>query len=124
MSMPVFKVAEGGNMEVVFIELEDVLFFTVNKSKLYVQTTEGLYHLPSSLEDCALIEGFEKLDRPYVVQTKHIEHMDDKYNIVYFGPDRRYQCTVSSANMQKARALVRDRVKIQIAPSKGSPHAT
>jgi DNA-binding LytR/AlgR family response regulator len=124
MSMPVIKWNEGGKAEVVFVDVEDVLFFTVNKSKLCVQTLDGLYYLPSSLEDCALIEGFEKLDRPYVVNTGKVMDIDEKYNIVYFSEDRRLQCTVSTANMERAKQLLRDKVPIQLTIKDRPPEPT
>lgn len=124
MSMPVIKVDEGGKATVAFIELEDILFFTVNKSKLCVQTVHGLYHLPSSLEDCAMIEGFEKLDRPFVIQTHKMHTIDEKYNIVYFSEDRKLHCTVSNANMERAKQLLQQKSKLKLASRPRPPQAT
>lgn len=106
MKMPVIKEKEGKKTKLEFIDLKDILYFTVNKSRIIVQTAEGTYTLPSSLEDCAMIAGFEKLDRPYVVQMEKVADIDEQYNIVYFDSEKKLRCTVASSKVVRTKKML------------------
>lgn len=86
----VLKINEDGDTKLVSIQLSDVLYMSVDGTKLVFYTEDGAYQQISSIQEFEKhLKGyhFEKLDRPYLVNMNKIRKFDPDLRLVYFQED-------------------------------------
>ena len=79
--MPAFKKNSNGD-EVTWVDIhKDLLIMTIDSGDLVIETREGTYILPASLDDWARVlepYGYEKSDRNCVIKLDQIVDHDEK----------------------------------------------
>ncbi|MEX2460187.1 MAG: LytTR family transcriptional regulator DNA-binding domain-containing protein [Paenibacillaceae bacterium] len=96
----VIKVDGEKRASAIFIDHLDIIFFASEEQKIAVHTKSERFFLPNSLEDCTLLDGFERIDRCYIARTEQISHYDKNLQLLHFkGTDKR--CYVSNTHRKR-----------------------
>lgn len=85
--MTVIQKNRNGVTEFVAIDLQDVDFVETRDRRIVYHIGENEYYqatTKSELEDLLLEEGFDQLDRPFLVNMKKIRNYCKEYGKVYF----------------------------------------
>lgn len=115
MKIPAFK-KNSKDDEVTWVDVQkDLLIITIVSGDLVIETEDGTFVLPNSLDEWAAIlepYGFEKSDRNCIVKLDRIVHHDEEVRLVYFGEDsdnKRLAATVSNKRWRKFKRFLRIR---------------
>lgn len=92
----------------VSVDIEDVCFMLLNKSKIVVHTIADQYYLRLNgpIDAFAIMFaqfGFEKLDSGNIVNLKRITHVSESLKLAYF--DNKLHTTISRGNFSKVRHI-------------------
>lgn len=85
--MTVIQKNDCGSVDFVAINLQDVDFVETRDRRIVYHIGNIEYYQPttkSELEELLLNEGFDQLDRPFLVNMRKIRNYDKKYGKVYF----------------------------------------
>jgi len=87
--MPVVKRYNKDEFDIVYIDTNDVLYMFSHKSSVLYQTRQGTFSKISTFEEeerFFLEQGFQKVDRCYLVQMEKAEFYDEDTQSLYFDP--------------------------------------
>lgn len=87
MHIPVLKELENGEMELVMLALDDVVYICLEKRNIIYHTENERYWHISTLSDLQTHlkdKGFELTDKTNLVNFKRIKKMDPKQGKLYF----------------------------------------
>ena len=109
MKLPAFKKNSNGD-EVTWVDIhKDLLIMTIDSGDLVIETREGTFILPGSLDDWARVlepYGYEKSDRNCVIKLDQIVDHDEKSRLVFFEDvqdNLRISATVSNSKWEKIK---------------------
>jgi hypothetical protein len=96
--------------QVVLVDVEDILFITIEKGEVVYHTDSHSFRHLDSLEDVGLgaklLYGFERLDRNFIVNMSKAAIFDSAKNILFFEndvhKDSKYSA-VSGPNIKKVK---------------------
>jgi DNA-binding LytR/AlgR family response regulator len=83
----VLRIREDDTTELATIELSDILYMSVDGTRLVFHTADAQYYQLATIQDFEKNTkhlSFEKLDRPYLVNMKHVKAFDKEHRLVYF----------------------------------------
>lgn len=83
----VLKYGNDDTTELTTIRLSEVLYVSVDRSKLVFHTQEGTFYQLTTIQEYEKhlkTRHFEKLDRPYLVNMKHVKSLDKERRVVFF----------------------------------------
>jgi len=89
MRIPAVKRHNKDEFDIVYIDTKDILFMFSHKSSVLYQTRQGTFSKISTFEEeerFFLEQGFQKVDRCYLVQLEKAEFYDDDTQSLYFDP--------------------------------------
>ena len=98
----VVKFEEGQKETATFIDIAEILFFGVEDNKLVVHTQTEKYVLPNSLEHCALLNPFERVERGFVANMEQKSHFDSELQLLHF-KDSSKTCYVSQNHKNRLK---------------------
>lgn len=87
MKMPVVRRLNRKEFEIVYLDLNDVLFTFVEGSVIKYQTKREIFSQISTLEEQERLlstVGFKKLERGYLVHMDKVEWFDEETHQVFF----------------------------------------
>jgi len=87
MLIPVVKRINRKEYEIEMIDVADVLYTYIQDGTLMYQTKGGTYSQISTLEEqerFLMTNGFQKVERGYLVQMNKIEYFDEERSCVFF----------------------------------------
>ena len=112
--MSFFRLLDG-NGEPIEVAIDEVLAIRPTSSGPEFHTKRGVLYYPTTLEEFQALlgeDGFERLDRGYLVNMNHAKAFDNKSRKVYFEDPwskDSFFATVSEANMHKVMHLIREK---------------
>ncbi|QYR21622.1 hypothetical protein KZ483_00725 [Paenibacillus sp. sptzw28] len=109
MKLPAFRKDSKDN-EVVWIDIHtEMLMMTIDTGDLVIETMDGTFVLPNSLDEWARIlqsYGYEKSDRNCILKLDRIVDYDDKARLLYFTDskeNKRLSATASNRSWEKIK---------------------
>lgn len=113
--MTVMRLDEEDNPSLAIIDLHDCDFIENEGRRIvYHIRDEKYYHIGTKSEMEMLLEkeGFEILDRPYLVNMKHIDRFDEKFCKVFFKSTTNKSVTVARGSVKLVKEyLAREKNK-------------
>lgn len=98
----VIKVDEEKRESIVCIDRTDIIFFASEEQRIAVHTKTERFFLLNSLEDCTLLEGFERIDRCYIARVDQLTNYDKDLQIIRF-LDTDKSCYVSNTHRKRLK---------------------
>lgn len=113
MKIPAFK-KNSKNDEVTWVDVEtDLLILTIQSGGLVIETEDGTFELPNSLDEWAAVlepYGFERSDRNCIVKLDRIVHHDEEVKLIYFNEktdSKRLSATVSNKRWGRIKEFLK-----------------
>jgi DNA-binding LytR/AlgR family response regulator len=96
----VIKVDGEKRESAIYIDQVDIIFFASEDQRIAVHTKMERFFLPNSLEDCTLLDGFERIDRCYIARTDQLSFYDKDLQLLHF-KDTKKSCYVSNTHRKR-----------------------
>jgi DNA-binding LytR/AlgR family response regulator len=96
----VIKVDEEKRESAIYIDQMDIIFFASEEQRIAVHTKTERFFLPNSLEDCTLLEDFQRIDRCFIARTDQLSDYDKDLQVFRF-KDSKKTCYVSNTHRKR-----------------------
>jgi DNA-binding LytR/AlgR family response regulator len=98
----VIKVDEEKRESIIYIDRSDIIFFASEEQRIAVHTKAERFFLPNSLEDCTLLEDFERIDRCFIARADQLSNYDKDLQVIRFKGSEK-TCCVSSTHRKRLK---------------------